>query len=93
MPLVTRAWGQARFLCSEFLDRLHLIFVDGGALAVELFELVEAGILVIGRLVHGLNLAAVGQGYNRWRGTARQSGEANGKKKGGNDPLSHGLSP
>ena len=35
---------------SEFLDGADLVLVHAGALAVELFELVEAGILVIGRV-------------------------------------------
>lgn len=80
----TGAWAALDTkLRSELFDRADLVFVDPGALAVELLEFVEAGIFVIAWGVYRLNFAAVVQGDHRWRGTASEGAEAKCKNKGG----------
>src|SRR5690606_22963698 len=88
-----RPSAMPRVLASEFLDGLHLILVDRGALAVELLEFVEAGLFIELGLVHGLDLAPVVQRDHRWRGAASQYSEAESHQQGGDDPFGHGLSP
>ena len=82
----TSLWGNA----SEFLDGNHLILVDLRGFAVELFELVEARILIECRGVHGLDLAAIVEGNHAGGRAAGEDNEAEAGEEDGQLPSVHG---
>lgn len=67
---------------SEFLDGADLALIHAGTSVVELFELAEAGISVIGRGVYGLGFMSVIEGDHGRAGTTREDTETYGREEG-----------
>ena len=67
----------------------NLILVDAGTLAIQLFEFVEARILIEFRGVDSLDFATVIQGDHCWRGATGEGSKAQCEHESGEGPLSH----